>query len=232
MIKVKDLQVVLKGEKILEDINFELKKGEVLAILGPNGAGKTVLLKVLLDLLPYKGEVKWKKGARVGYVPQRVPFVKDLPLSVEDFFRLKKASSRKINEVLKTVGFKGKDILSKELGNVSSGQFQRVLIAWSLIGNPKVLLFDEPTAGVDIGSAKSVYHILDKLRKEKGMTIILITHDLSVVYDKVNRVICLNKKMVCNESPKQLTAHHLSELFGGKASFYTHKHKHAKHYHR
>jgi len=95
ILRVKNLNVKLNDEKIIEDLSFEVKKGDILTILGPNGAGKTVLLKTLLGVLPYKGEIEWQKEVKIGYVPQRLPFIKDAPMSVEDFFELKGASKKK-----------------------------------------------------------------------------------------------------------------------------------------
>ena len=94
VLKVKNLNVDLGKERILENLSFEVKEGEVLTILGPNGAGKTVLLKTLLGILPYKGKIEWMPKIRIGYVPQRLPFIKDIPLSVEEFFELKNVSEK------------------------------------------------------------------------------------------------------------------------------------------
>ena len=89
ILKVKNLNVELGREQIIKNLSFEVKKGDVLTILGPNGAGKTVLLKTLLGLLPYNGEIYWKPGIKIGYVPQRLPFIKNIPISVNEFFELK-----------------------------------------------------------------------------------------------------------------------------------------------
>ncbi|MEM3130824.1 MAG: ATP-binding cassette domain-containing protein [Nitrososphaerota archaeon] len=165
ILKVKNLNVELNGEKILENLSFEVKEGEVLAILGPNGAGKTVLLKTLLKLFPYKGEIEWKSGIKIGYVPQRLPFIKDIPISVKEFFKLKNASENEAKNILNLIGLEEK-ILEKKIGDLSSGQFQRILVGWALVLSPQVLLFDEPMAGIDIGGQESIYYLLEKLRKE------------------------------------------------------------------
>jgi len=225
ILKVKNLNVRLKKEEIIKDLSFEVKEGDVLTILGPNGAGKTVLLKTLLGFLPYQGEIHWKPGIKIGYVPQRLPFIKDTPLNIKEFFKLKGTKEKEIKENLSSVGL-NKEFLNKKIGNLSSGQFQRVLIAWSLSLNPQVLLFDEPTTGIDIGGEETIYGLLEKLKKDKDLTILLVTHDLSVVYKFSNYVICLNKCPICQGFPKEiLTTETLQKLYGEEVKFYEH-HKH------
>ena len=223
VLKVENLDVELEGERILENLSFEVKEGEVLTILGPNGAGKTVLLKTLLGILPYQGEIEWKKGVKIGYVPQRLPFIKDVPMSVKEFFDLKNVSGKESEEILGSIGLE-KDILEKKIGDLSSGQFQRILVGWALVGNPQVLLFDEPMTGIDISGQESVYNLLEKLRKERNLTILLVTHDLSIVYKFATNCLCLNKKVLCYSTPKELTTERLSQLYGGEIKFYEHKH--------
>jgi zinc transport system ATP-binding protein len=224
ILRVKNLDVRLDKEEILKDLSFEVKEGEVLTILGPNGAGKTVLLKTLLGILPYKGEIEWKKGIKIGYVPQRLPFIKDIPMSVREFFQLKDVSEKEIKEILNSIGLK-EEILKKKIGELSSGQFQRILVGWALSLNPQVLLFDEPMTGIDIGGQESVYNLLEKLKREKNLTILLVTHDLSIVYKFATNCLCLNKKMLCCSAPKELTSERLSQLYGGKIKFYQHSHE-------
>jgi len=195
-----------------------------LAILGPNGAGKTTLLKALLGIVPYEGIVMWREGVKVGYVPQRLPFIKDLPLSVKEFFQLVNASKGETIEILKSIGL-GEEILGKKIGDLSSGQFQRILIGWALASNPNVLLFDEPLAGIDIGGQESVYNLLEKLKGERNLTILFVTHELSVVYRLADRVLCLNKRMLCTGAPREmLTPEAISNLYASPVKFYQHKH--------
>jgi len=230
VLKVENLNVELEGERILENLSFEVKEGEVLTILGPNGAGKSILLKTLLGVLPYKGKIEWTppthhpEKIKIGYVPQRLPFIKDIPMNVREFFKLKGALENEIRGILKSTGLK-EDILEKRIGDLSSGQFQRILIGWALISSPQVLLFDEPTTGIDIGGQESVYNLLEKLRKEKNLTILLVTHDLSIVYKLATNCLCLNKKMLCYSTPKELTSERLSQLYGGEIKFYQHSHE-------
>jgi zinc transport system ATP-binding protein len=224
VLEVKVLTVELDGEKVISDLSFEMVRGDTMTILGPNGAGKTVLLRTLLGLLPYKGEIAWEKNIRIGYVPQRLPFIKDIPLSVRDFLKLKEASDKEIKEILDSVGFR-ENLLGKKIGDLSSGQFQRILIAWSLVENPHVLLFDEPTTGIDIEGEETVYRLLARLKEDRELTILLVTHDLSVVYTFSNHVICLNKQPICYGVPQEvLTPENLKRLYGEEVKYYRHKH--------
>ena len=224
ILKVKNLSVQLGGEKILENISFEVKEGEVLTLLGPNGAGKTVLLKTLLGIFPYKGEIIWKKGIRIGYVPQRLAFIKDIPMTVEEFFKLKDVSKKETENILKKIGLS--EVLEKEVGKLSSGQFQRILIGWALSKDPQVLLFDEPMTGIDIKGEESIYSLLGKLKKERNLTILLVTHDLSVVYKFSDYVICLNRYPICQGKPREiLTPEGLEKLYGQEVKFYQHTHQ-------
>ncbi|MGI6636827.1 MAG: metal ABC transporter ATP-binding protein [Minisyncoccales bacterium] len=222
ILEVKNLNVKLDNRKIIEDLSFEVSKGDVLTILGPNGAGKTVLLKTLLGIFPYNGKIDWKESVKIGYVPQRLPFIKETPMSVQDFFELKESSIEKIKEALNSVGIKD-DFLGKKIGDLSSGQFQRILIAWALLKDPNVLFFDEPTTGIDIVAEETVYNLLERIRKDRDLTIFIITHDLSVVFKFSNYVICLNRSSVCKGVPREvLDQDKLYQLYGEEVKFYVH----------
>lgn len=228
ILEVKNLNVSLDDEKILENISFELIKGEILIILGPNGAGKSVLLKTLLGILPYSGEILWSNKFKISYLPQGLNqlFVKNLPLTVKDFFGLKneKLNNEQIINLFKLVGL-NQDILFKPAGNLSSGQFQRMLIAWSLIDNPEIIFFDEPTTGIDIEGGETIYSLFYKIKKENNLTIVLVTHDLNIVYGLADKVLCLSKRgNICFGHPnKALTPEALEQMFGMELSFYKHK---------
>ncbi|MBI2041543.1 MAG: metal ABC transporter ATP-binding protein [Candidatus Nealsonbacteria bacterium] len=223
ILKVENLSVELGGEVILENLSFEVREGEAITILGPNGAGKTVLLRTLLGFLPHSGKIEWEEKIKIGYVPQRLPFIKDIPMSVGEFFKLKMPKETDIKEILNSVGLKD-DIFKKRIGDLSSGQFQRILVARALISNPKVLFFDEPTTGVDIGGQESIYNLLWKLKQERNLTIFLVTHDLSIVSSLATRCICLNKRMLCYSIPKEITSDRLSQLYGEGVKLYEHSH--------
>ena len=236
ILKVTNLNVTLNTHKILENISFEVKRDDTLAIIGPNGEGKTVLFKALLGLLPYDGQVEWAKDVKIGYVPQRLNIEKDVPLTVEEFLKFKEKDLEIIERVLLQVGFKtegdhlihrGKRLLKTRLGVLSGGEFQRVLIAFALLGAPNVLLFDEPTSGVDVSAEETVYMLIDRLKKEVDLTIIFISHELEVVYRYAEHVLCLNKEKVCYGPPREaIDKASLAKLYGEDVHFYKHEHHH------
>jgi len=228
LLEVKDLQVKLDHQVILNGLSFKVKQGEMLTILGPNGAGKSVLLKVLLGLLPYKGEITWHKNLSIGYLPQNLNYlsVKNLPLTVEDFFKLKDPTlnRQKIIKALKVVGLK-QSVVKKSANTLSGGQFQRMLVAWVIISKPDILILDEPTTGIDVGGGENVYTLLNTLRKKSPLTIIMVTHDIHIVYAHSDTVLCLKRKNhTCFGKPKTiLTPQMLEDIFGMKIKFYQHQ---------
>jgi len=227
LLQVKNLNVELAGEDIIKNLSFQVAEGEILTILGPNGAGKTVLLKTLLDFLPYRGKISWGRKVKISYLPQGLTSlkVKDLPLAVEEFFNLKKITKVEALKFLRRVGIKEKKFLKKKIGDLSSGQFQRMLIAWALIDKPKILFFDEPTTGIDIGGEETIYSLLYRFWKKGDLTILLITHDLNIVYKYSTNVLCLNKKgFHCYGTPEEiLTPKNLAKIYGTGIKFYKHK---------
>jgi len=226
ILAVKNLNVTLDEEEIIKDLSFEVKEGEVLIILGPNGAGKTTLLRTLVGLLPYEGEIRWATR-NISYLPPQELFQRKAlpPLSIEEFFKFKRVSSAQILEILDSVGLDS-SILKKRFGTLSTGQFQRMIIAWALVSEPSVLLFDEPTAGIDIGGQETIYSLLHKFWSKGNLTILLVTHDLDIVWEHANNVLCLNKKMLCYGKPREiLTPEGLEELYGAGIKFYEHTHR-------
>ncbi len=234
ILSVKNLTVEFNDIAVLSNISFEFKKGDIFVIIGPNGAGKTVLFRALLGLIPYSGEIKWKENIRIGYVPQRFNVSRDFPLTVEEFLQLSPPKNKieELYRVLKFVGFKRDEhhlehhVLERKLGLLSSGELQRILIAQSMLDKPDVLLFDEPTSGIDIGSEEEIYERLKKLNKEENFTLLLISHDLSVVHKFATSVLCLNRKAVCFGEPHiAITPDVLTELYGKEKAFYKHNHE-------
>lgn len=232
ILKVENLQMEAGGVEILSWVSFSLEKGEALAIIGPNGAGKTMLFRALIGAFPYKGAVEWQKGVSIGYVPQKIDIERDLPLTVKEFLDLKLNIIKKTGEIsfdapkraLEWVDLP-LEIAKKRIGELSAGQFQRVLIAWALLGKPNVLLFDEPTANVDVHGGETIYELLHRLQDQHGLTLLLISHDLNIVYRYATKVLCLNKVQICFGTPRRvLTTEELHKLYGGDSVFYQHLH--------
>ncbi|MDP3793038.1 MAG: metal ABC transporter ATP-binding protein [bacterium] len=240
ILKVENLGVGFDGERVLKNLNFSVNRGDVLAIVGPNGAGKSVLFRSLLGLIPSFGKIEWAKDLKISYIPQKFAIDRELPLSVGEFLKFKEKDQAKMINVLKSVGIGAEHkndtehylrhieqhVLNQRLGWLSGGQIQRILIAWTLLDNPDVLLFDEPTAGIDVGGEETIYNLLKKLHTERKLTIFLISHDLNIVYKYANNVLCINKEMICYGVPATvLDPKSLVKLYGGEAGFYQHKHE-------
>jgi zinc transport system ATP-binding protein len=206
-----------------------VKKGEALAIIGPNGAGKTMLFRALLGLVPNGNAVSWSPDARIGYVPQKFSIHHQSPLTVKEFFLLQSdtfwyASKDTLTHLDHELGLVGlaNNILDKPIHALSGGQLQRALIAWAMLRHPNVLLFDEPTTGIDIGAEETIYNLIHRLQDERGIAVLLISHDLNIIYKYAQNVICINKEMVCHGAPHDvLTPKELSSLYGDGA-FYHH----------
>jgi zinc transport system ATP-binding protein len=213
ILKVSDLKVELQNQIILENVNFKIKKGITLAIVGPNGAGKTVFFKTLLNLLPYSGKIEWAKQVKIGYVPQNVT-VKDIPISVKEFLSYRNGSD--VQGALNAVRLGDKNVADKSLGVLSGGQLRRVLIAWAIIDKPNVLLFDEPTVGVDIGGEESIFVMLNELKKKTDITMLLITHDIHLVKEYTDKLLGLNKCMTFFGDAQQIAEPSLQQKIYGE----------------
>ncbi len=231
LLDVKNLSVKFGDVSVLENVNFSLNKGDILTIIGPNGAGKTVLVKSILGLISHEGIVEFNgrpvlsQLSKIGYVPQRLDFDRTFPITAKELLDL--VSKKTTSEETKTVcqHLEIENILSKKIGTLSGGQMQRVLIARAVMGGPELLIMDEPTAGVDIGGVKNFYDIVGHLNKEHGMTIILISHEINMVYSLASKVLCLNKQMLCVGTPKQaITRKILDKLYGGSVGPREHNH--------
>lgn len=228
ILKVENLSVALDGETIIKDINFELEKGGNMAVIGPNGSGKTVFLKALLGILPHQGKIEWAEGARLGYVPQKIDADRHLPIDLENLLAAKANVLGIKKSEIKSVADDAKiteKILNTPIGHLSGGQFQRALIAFALLGKPNVMLLDEPTASIDQLGEGQIYELLHEIQDEYGITIILVSHDLSIVYKYATKVLCLNKTGLCFGPPEStLTPEVFKKLYGEEHKYVHHIH--------
>lgn len=228
-IELEGVRVSFDGNNVLENINMTVEPGHFVGIIGPNGAGKTTLLKVILGLVPpSSGEVRLfgmkpsvvlKKQKYVGYVPQKSLLDRDLPFSVMDVILMGRAG---YIGPLKWFGKNDRDEAVKNLrqvelleyadrpiGELSGGQMQRVLIARALsCGNPRILILDEPTVGVDIPHQLDFYDLLAKLRQDMGLTILVVTHEVAIISKYADDMVCLNRTMHLHCNPAELMHYH------------------------
>jgi zinc transport system ATP-binding protein len=207
------------GVLALEGITFEAFERDMIGVIGPNGSGKSTLLKLILGLMkPNTGTVKLfgeslsaKNLKLVGYVPQKVQGEDaNFPSTVLEtvllgrapkaglLHRLGRADQEKAQDTLKLLDIY--DLRDRKIGELSGGQTQRVLLAKALVGDPKLLVLDEPTSGVDVDSKNEFYTVVSRLNRENGMTIILASHEISIVAKLVNRVLCINRsQLACGD---------------------------------
>ena len=231
ILEVKDLTVRFAGCTALDRVSFTIEKDAIIAVIGPNGSGKTTLLKAILGLVPYQGEIRlFANPARqvlpqVGYVPQRFAFDPTFPLTVEEFINLtcRKPEKLPLGGILDEVGMK--DFKGKLIGELSGGQLQRVLLAHALVHRPRILFLDEATSGIDIEGLSDIYSIIHRLNREHGVTVMMVSHEISMVYKFTDRIICLNRDLISHgETRTALTREVLKKLYGDSADLRNHSH--------
>ena len=242
-VEVRDLRVELGGQPVLRGVNLRVPHGRLVALIGPNGSGKTTLLRCLLGLQqPSAGEIKLlgetdvrKALPRVGYVPQRLTLDRSFILSVREFLALRLGRTRnwfwqshqRIDQILSpALAEMGVEhLLDRPLARLSGGQLQRVLIAFSLLTKPELLLLDEPTAGVDTPGEETFYELIANVQRRHHLTVILVSHDLSMVYRHAAHVYALNGVICCEGTPEEvMNAESLKQAYGIHVSPYGHHH--------
>ncbi|GAE90727.1 metal ABC transporter ATP-binding protein [Acetivibrio straminisolvens] len=234
------------GERlILEDMSFSVEKGDFVGVIGPNGSGKSTLLKLLLrQIKPIKGEIKllgqniekFNQWNKIGYVAQKASsFNTSFPATVEEvvsanlfpqiglFKRIKSKHRELVYKALETVGME--DYKDRLIGNLSGGQQQRVFIARVLVSEPELIFLDEPTVGIDSESEGALYCLLGRLNQERGITIVMVSHDIGAVTVHANKIACMgNKGLVMNENTEEFAKNSLREIYGHDVNLHAHKH--------
>ncbi len=233
ILNIKNLTFNYRADKILNNITFSINQGDFLGIIGPNGSGKTTLLKLILHLIPIqKGSIKllsqdiasFDQWSKIGYVPQKVTNIDPyFPASVKEIVSMGLLSSKKfpkvmtrhdnaiINKCLKLVDMKKFE--NRRIGELSGGQQQRVFIARAIATGPDLLILDEPTTGVDQQTQSRFYKLLDLLNKTEKMSIILISHDIGTITRYVNKVACLNQKLVFHGTHEEFCSSKIAQQF-------------------
>ena len=243
-VEVRDLRVKFRDTEVLRGVNLRVPQGQIVALIGPNGSGKTTLLRCLLGLQKYSGEVRIfgerdlaKSLPRVGYVPQKLALERSFILSVREFLALRLRatrhwffmSRRQLDDLIKPalVQIGVEELLDRPIAQLSGGQLQRVLIAYALLSKPDLLLLDEPTAGVDTPGEETFYDLIAHVQRQYKLTVILVSHDLSMVYSHASRVYALNGVICCEGPPEQvMNAESLKQAYGIHATPYAHHHHH------
>ncbi len=232
-LKVQNVSVKIGEDQVLQDINLHVHCGQMVALIGPNGAGKSTLLKALLGQREYDGNIMFsvpgahRVKARIGYVPQSPTFDPGDPLSVADLFAcclskrpaflgLNKPLRELVMQCLKRVH--GEDLIDKRVGTLSGGELQRVLLALALEPIPNILILDEPLSGVDIEGMTNLMDMLDEIRKNFDLSILMTTHDFSMLPKYADRVVLIDHKVLIQGQPEDVlnsdefrTAFHMKE---------------------
>jgi zinc transport system ATP-binding protein len=246
VLEVSNLHVARSNFPVIEDANFTIQRGDYVGIVGPNGGGKTTLLLALLNILPRtKGTIRlfgqdiesfshWEK---VAYVPQdAINFDSHFPLAVRELVALGRVNRRNIGRTLKredwdavdgSLDFMGlSDLANRRIGQLSGGQKQRVFVAKALVRKPEIIFLDEPVVGVDARTQEKFYKKLSDLNVAKGITILIVTHDLTAVFCRMSKVMCMNRWANMAEITEDLEpGDFLRKAYGEHFHFVFHKHE-------
>ena len=235
LITTRDLTLRYNGQTVLHGVNFSIARGEIVTIVGPNGSGKSSLLRALIGALkPASGEVIRQAGLKIGYVPQKLQIDATLPLTVHRFLNLPlRQSAATIATALEKAGVP--DLSKRQMSALSGGQFQRVLLARALLNTPDILILDEATQGLDQPGAAAFYRQTEDVRRDMGLAVLMVSHDLHVVMAASDRVLCLNGHVCCEGTPEIVAdAPEYRALFGsgtkGALALYRHDHNHDHHH--
>ena len=224
------------GQPALEDVTFRLAPGQIAMVIGPNGCGKTTLLRSILGFIPMSGRIEVfgqpvKEAYRmIGYVPQHLTFDATVPLTAREVLRmpmlcLPRARRRtSIDWAIDT--FRLEAFLHQAAGTLSGGQLKRLLLARALMYDARLLLLDEPEAGVDAGGTQTLYQLLEQLVHERQLTALVISHELNIVTQVASQVLCLNRRLLGIGPPTEmLTPQAIFGLYGPTAALFRHDHE-------
>ncbi|MBI4234965.1 metal ABC transporter ATP-binding protein [Candidatus Peregrinibacteria bacterium] len=212
-----------KGVKVLNNVSFEIEEGSIVSLIGLNGTGKTTLLKSIVGLVaPTSGEVI-KHSDKIFYIPQKSDLNTSFPLTVHEFCEL--FGEKGYREYLEQTHVLS--LLKRKIGDLSGGEYQRVLIAVALSQKPDLLLLDEVTAGIDVAGEESFYEMVLEIRKKYGISIVVVSHNIHLVIKNADKVLCLAGHVCCTGKPKEVAEDQVfKSIFGKHLQPYVHKHDH------
>ena len=230
LVKLKDAGIRQNDKWLVQGVSLEVEKGKIVTLIGPNGSGKSTTAKIALGIYKkIEGKVE-KFTDKIGYVPQKISVDWTLPLRVHDFMVLtENLKDEEINKALTLTGVL--NLKKKNLGNLSGGEFQRVLLARAISKKPELLVLDEPVQGVDFTGEIALYKLIKEISDKLNCGILLISHDLHTVMSATDHVVCLNGHVCCSGSPIDVAKNNeYKALFGDQASQiltrYEHRHDH------
>ena len=230
LVKLNEVGIKQNDKWLVKGVSLVVEKGKIVTLIGPNGSGKSTTAKIALGIYKkIEGQVE-KYTNNVGYVPQKISIDWTLPLRVNDFMLLtENLKDEAVNEALSLTGVM--HLKNKNLGNLSGGEFQRVLLARAISRKPDLLVLDEPVQGVDFTGEIALYELIKKISDTLNCGILLISHDLHTVMSATDHVVCLNGHVCCSGSPIDVAKNkEYKVLFGEQASqtlsIYEHKHDH------
>lgn len=232
LLSLRNIDLDLGGKTILSQINLDIHAGEITTLIGPNGAGKSSLVRVALGLLKAnKGEVKRQAGLRLGYMPQKLVIENNLPLTVLRFMQLAYTRTSKEEALSALRRFECHHLAERAIQKLSGGEFQRVLLARTVLQQPQLLVLDEPVQGVDINGQRELYRLIRQVRDETQCAVLMVSHDLHLVMKSTDHVVCLNTHVCCAGHPDNISQHPAYlKLFAPAAdnelALYTHHHDH------
>ncbi|MCJ7429490.1 MAG: metal ABC transporter ATP-binding protein [Candidatus Nanohaloarchaeota archaeon QJJ-5] len=214
-IDITDLTVAYGDTTVIDDISLEIDEGAFVGIVGPNGSGKTTLIKTILGLnketsgsIELFGTEKHQFDAweRIGYVPQQYSRDDQFPATVQELLDLTAREDSTFTEDTVIDLLSLSDVLDETFVTLSGGQQQKVLVAMALLKDPDLLILDEPSVGVDVQAQEAFYDVLDTLNEDHAITIVLISHDVGMVSDHTEEVICINRSVCCQGPTDDLPA--------------------------
>ena len=231
LLRARNLSYAQGKRLILDDISFDLRRAEITTIIGPNGAGKTTLTNIVTGLIgEFEGVIERAPELRIGYLPQKVHVNTLMPLSVRRLLQLThNADENEIDQALAQTEVTY--LKQRQVRSLSEGELKRVLLARTALGQPDLLVLDEPTAGVDVSGEVRMYQLIVELRAQLQCAVLLVSHDLHLVMSQTDQVLCLNQHLCCSGLPESVSRHpEYLALFGQQASdsiaIYAHHHDH------